>query len=185
MRIIAGHYKGTQLFTPVGLETRPTADRVRQTLFDILLHAEWGGQDLIQDRFVLDVFAGTGALGIEALSRGAKQGFFCEKNKATRQILEKNLQHCHCTLNSVVYKDYLTIPVAQNPCHLVFLDPPYRQNLIPHSLEVLENKHWLSIQSIIITEIAQDEKLVLNDCYHLLAERNFKNTCLKIWKKRK
>ncbi len=185
MRIIAGHYKGTQLHTPTGLETRPTADRVRQTLFDILLHAKWGGYQLIQDSIIFDVFAGTGALGIEALSRGAQKAYFCEKNKSTRQVLEKNLHHCHSISNSVIYENYLAIPMAKFPCQLIFLDPPYRQNLILQSLSVLENKHWLSLQSIIITEIAHDENLVLKDTYALLTERRFKNTCLKIWRKNK
>ena len=185
MRIIAGKYKGTHLYPPAGLETRPTADRVKQTLFDMLIHAEWGGQYFLQDSLVLDAFAGTGALGIEALSRGARKGFFCEKNKSTRQVLEKNLTRCHCHLNSVIYSDYQALPITEHPCNLVFLDPPYRKNLIPYTLQTLENKNWLSTRSIIITEIAQDENLMLNDNYHMLAERNFKNTCLKFWVKRK
>ena len=71
MRIVAGAWKGRVLTAPQGLETRPTADRVRQALFDILLHAPWSGRSLIEGASVMDVFAGTGALGLEALSRGA------------------------------------------------------------------------------------------------------------------
>lgn len=182
MRIIAGNYKGTQLYTPTGKTTRPTADRVRQTLFDILFHAEWGGKKLFDQTIILDAFAGTGALGLEALSRGGEKAFFCEKNQTTRQILKRNLQHCHADTNSVVYKDIFTIPTARCPCHLLFLDPPYKQNLILPTLQTLQNKQWLTNHTIIITEIANDENLTLDETYTLLTERKIGTTSLKIWK---
>ena len=80
MRIVAGAWRGRRLNAPVGQETRPTADRVRQSLFDMLMHAPWGGRSLLDGAVVLDAFAGTGALGLEALSRGAARAVFFEQD---------------------------------------------------------------------------------------------------------
>src|SRR6185437_13151353 len=78
MRIVAGTWRGRTLVAPQGTDTRPTADRVRQALFDMLLHAQWGGHDVLEGAHGLDLFAGTGAFGLEALSRGAAHATFVE-----------------------------------------------------------------------------------------------------------
>ena len=94
MRIVAGAWRGRTLVAPPGQGTRPTADRVRQALFDMLLHAAWGGRAVIEDAMVLDVFAGTGALGLEAMSRGAAFGCFIESDAAALQALRANVAAC-------------------------------------------------------------------------------------------
>ena len=91
MRIIAGAWRGRALQTPPGDTTRPTADRVRQALFDMLLHAPWGGRATIDGARVLDVFAGTGAFGLEALSRGAAFATFIEQDRAALVALRANI----------------------------------------------------------------------------------------------
>src|SRR5215469_740010 len=91
MRIVAGTWRGRGLTAPPGTETRPTADRVRQALFDMLLHAPWGGRDAVEGAQVLDVFAGTGALGLEALSRGAAHAIFIEHDGAALAALRANI----------------------------------------------------------------------------------------------
>lgn len=181
MRVIAGQYKGMQLYTPTGKETRPTTDRVKQTLFDILLHAEWGGKRLFNHTTVLDAFAGTGALGIEALSRGAKTACFCEKSREARQVLEKNLHRCHLLPSATLFNDLWTLPVASSSCDLLFLDPPYGQGLIIPALHHIRKQQWLTHNTVIVTEIAWEEKLDLNESYALLTERKIGTTYLKIW----
>ena len=98
MRIIAGLWRGRALLAPSGETTRPTADRVRQALFDMLLHAPWGGRNLIEGARVLDVFAGTGALGLEALSRGAAKACFIERDRAALAALRalEQVRTCVC-----------------------------------------------------------------------------------------
>jgi 16S rRNA (guanine966-N2)-methyltransferase len=94
MRIVAGAWRGRTLVAPPGQGTRPTADRVRQALFDMLMHAEWGGRDAIDGAVVLDVFAGTGALGLEALSRGAASACFIENDPTALRALRANVAAC-------------------------------------------------------------------------------------------
>src|SRR5580658_2652265 len=94
MRIIAGAWKGRTLKAPPGNATRPTADRVRQALFDMLMHAPWGGRGMLDGALVLDGFAGTGALGLEALSRGAADAVFFEQDVAALACLRANVAVC-------------------------------------------------------------------------------------------
>lgn len=94
MRIVAGAWRGRALVAPPGQGTRPTADRVRQALFNTLIHADWGGQSVIEGAVVLDVFAGTGALGLEALSRGASRAVFIECNEPALRALRANIASC-------------------------------------------------------------------------------------------
>ena len=128
MRIVAGAWRGRVLQAPPGDTTRPTADRVRQALFDMLLHAPWGGRDAIEGARVLDVFAGTGALGLEALSRGAAFATFIEQDRAALAALRANIATLRAAGRSAVLAgDALaTEPLAASdaePCSLVFLDP--------------------------------------------------------------
>jgi 16S rRNA G966 N2-methylase RsmD len=94
MRIVAGAWRGRSLVAPPGQGTRPTADRVRQAVFDMLMHAEWGGRSAFEGAVVLDVFAGTGALGLEALSRGAASACFIESDGAALKALRVNIAAC-------------------------------------------------------------------------------------------
>ncbi|MDI2112777.1 16S rRNA (guanine(966)-N(2))-methyltransferase RsmD [Commensalibacter nepenthis] len=182
MRIIAGRYKGTTLYTPTGKETRPTSDRARQTLFDILLHAPWAGNAFIENAIILDAFAGTGALGLEALSRGAQKAYFFEKNMQTRQVLEKNIQLCRANAQSILYKDVLTSTLSNCLCNLVFFDPPYHQQLIPITFEHLQRNQCISKDAFIITETAIDETLLMDQSLTLVNERKVGAAYLKFWK---
>lgn len=120
MRIIAGQLKGRRLVAPAGLDVRPTSDSLRETLFNVL------GASVVGAR-VLDGFAGTGALGLEALSRGAASAVFVEPEARARRALEANLRACAvepaCT---VVRGDFLRAPIDGAAVDLVLLDPPYR-----------------------------------------------------------
>ncbi|CAI3942889.1 MULTISPECIES: 16S rRNA (guanine(966)-N(2))-methyltransferase RsmD [Commensalibacter] len=182
MRIIAGNYKGTTLFTPIGKETRPTSDRARQTLFDILMHAPWAGKKFMENAIILDAFAGTGALGLEAISRGAQKAYFFEKNVQTRQTLEKNIQLCRANSVSILYKDVLTPPLSPCSCNLLFLDPPYHQELIPIALKKLQQQKWILPDALIITETAINEELPINQSFDMINERKIGAAYLKFWK---
>ncbi|MCT6879286.1 MAG: 16S rRNA (guanine(966)-N(2))-methyltransferase RsmD [Commensalibacter sp.] len=184
MRIIAGQCRGTRLKAPKGDHTRPTSDRMRQTLFDMLTHPVWGGTNCVQDSYVLDAFAGTGALGLEALSRGAKSACFFENNAISKHILQENITHCRMQPFTKIYNNILHPPLAEQPCSLIFFDPPYRHNLILPALTQILNKGWLSSTALLITETAIDESLALTKQFFLLTERKLGVSCLRIWQYR-
>lgn len=157
MRIIAGAWRGRALSAPPGDATRPTADRVRQALFDRLMHASWAGRAAIEGARVLDAFAGTGALGLEALSRGAAHATFLENGRATLAALRANVAACRaegrCT---VLPADALRPPPGQG-CGLVFLDPPYGQGLVGPAVAALTAAGWIRPGGLIVAEIGRDD----------------------------
>lgn len=156
MRIIAGAWRGRVLATPAGQGTRPTGDRVRQALFDSLSHAPWGGR--IAGAQVLDGFAGTGALGLEALSRGAGKAVFFETDPAALTALRANIAGCKAMARCAVLGDIRAAPLGK-PCDLVFLDPPYGLNLLVPALARLRLMGWLASGAIVVAEIGRNEAL--------------------------
>ena len=169
MRIVAGAWRGRTLIAPAGSATRPTADRVRQALFDMLLHAPWGGRDLFDGAHVLDAFAGTGALGLEALSRGAAQASFIEQDAAALAALRRNITACGAAAQCrVLTGDVLRAPSGE-ACGLVFLDPPYGQDLVRRAIASLQTAGWIAAGTLIVAEAGRDESLELP--MTLLAER--------------
>ncbi len=161
MRIVAGAWRGRRLVAPPGSATRPTADRVRQALFDSLLHAPWGGRTLFEGAQVLDAFAGTGALGLEALSRGAARATFFESDGAAMAALRANIAACRagaaCT---VLAADATLPPPAPAPCRLVFLDPPYRRGLAARTLDALRGQGWIERGGLLVIETAREEQAI-------------------------
>lgn len=152
-RIIAGRWRGKPLAAPAGLLTRPTNIRARQAVFDILLHAPWAGPSFLQSARVLDVFAGTGAYGLEALSRGAIFATFIESNRDAITALRANLYACKAEqISRIVAADVLHPPQG-SPHNLIFLDPPYARNLVPPALAALSKADYFSLNAIFITEI--------------------------------
>ena len=180
MRIIGGVWRGRRLAAPHGARTRPTADRVRQALFDILVHAPWAGPEAIEGTRVLDVFAGTGALGLEALSRGAGHSSFIENDRTALAALRANIASCEandrCT---IVAGDALSAPPG-DPCGLVFLDPPYEQSLLTRAVERLRVGGWITPGTLIVAETQRQERLVLPGS--LLAERPHGAARLSFWR---
>jgi 16S rRNA (guanine966-N2)-methyltransferase len=180
MRIVAGAWRGRTLAVPVGTVTRPTADRVRQALFDMLMHAPWGGRALIEGAQVLDGFAGTGALGLEALSRGAAHAIFVEQDRAALAALRANVSACRagerCT---VIAGDVLALKGGA-ACGLVFLDPPYGQELVPRALAVLRRAGRLAAGAVIVAETGRDEAGPGPE--EVLAERTHGAARLTIWR---
>ncbi len=181
MRIVAGTWKGRTLTAPPGLDTRPTADRVRQALFDILLHAPWAGRSLIENALILDVFAGTGALGLEALSRGAARAVFVEQARPALAALRANIAACKAVDRcEVLAVEALSMPTGPK-ADIVFLDPPYGRDLIPKTLTRLRAIERLGEGTLIVAETGRDEPAPVDDP---LSERVHGAACLTIWREK-
>lgn len=158
MRVITGIAKGMKLETLDGDETRPTSDRVKESIFNII-------QFDIEGRRALDLFAGSGQLGIEALSRGARSAVFVDNSGAAARVIRNNLEKTRLLGNSRViqsnYDSYL------RTCHeqfeLIFLDPPYQSKMLQKSLEIISEFDILAIRGIIICEHPDTGKLSFTD----------------------
>ncbi len=171
MRIVGGCHKGRGLAAPPGRGTRPTADRAREALFNILAHASFTDFSLA-DALVLDAFAGSGAVGLEALSRGAAKAFFFDTDTVALAITRKNVNILGEEARTEIRRaDATRPPLAGTACDLIFLDPPYGKGLIERSLEVLLAKGWISEQSLIVGETAKSEELSIPPGFVLLEER--------------
>ena len=157
MRIIGGAWRGRRLAAPPGVATRPTSDRVRQALFDMLLHAPWAGRESVEGAAVLDAFAGTGALGLEALSRGAATAAFLERDRAALTTLRLNITACGAPERARVLEADTLRPPRGTPCTLVFLDPPYRGELVARGVAALDAAGWLAAGALLVAEIGRDE----------------------------
>jgi 16S rRNA (guanine966-N2)-methyltransferase len=157
LRIIAGQWRGKSLVAPPGQVTRPTNIRARQAVFDILLHAEWAGGSFMQSARVLDVFAGTGAYGLESLSRGAIFATFIENNHGALATLRTNISNCKAEkVSYLIAADALNPP--QGSAHnLIFLDPPYAKNLVPLALGTLSKMNYFSPNALFIAELGPDD----------------------------
>ncbi len=154
-RIIAGRLKGRRLSVPSGRDVRPTTDRMRERLFSMLSHARYPA---FEGARVADLFAGTGALGLEALSRGASAATFVEQARPSLKALRANIE----TLGAadcckVLAMSATTVPKAEAPYDFVFMDPPYRKNLLDPTIKRLLAQGWLGDQSTLVCELASDE----------------------------
>ena len=178
MRIIAGTLKGRPLLAPPGGATRPTADRVRQALFDMLMHAPWAGHGFLAGATVLDAFAGTGALGLEALSRGAAHVTFFEQDRAALAALRANIAACRAEDRCIVLSiDALRIPGGEK-ADIVFLDPPYGQDLVARALARLRATGRVGAGSLIVAETGRDEPPLEVET---LAERKYGAAQVTVW----
>lgn len=180
MRIIAGAWKARTLAAPPGLVTRPTSQRTRQALFDMIQHAPWGGRAVLEGATVLDAFAGTGALGLEALSRGAATAVFFETDPAALKALRANITACGATDGARVMARDVLRPGRGVPHSLIFLDPPYGQELVQRSLNVLRSEGWLAAGSLIVTEISRLDQVA--ETGSILARRVYGAAQLLVWR---
>lgn len=160
LRIVAGKYRGRPIAAPPGADIRPTSDRARESLFNILEHgriaADLGVE--IKGAHILDAFAGTGALGLEALSRGAKHVTFIENARAARKCLLENLKSCDEQENATILdRDATSPPPTKQPVGIAFLDPPYRADLLEPSLVALNQRGWFSDTTLILAELASGD----------------------------
>lgn len=175
MRIISGHLRGKNLQSPLDGTTRPTSDKARQGIFNILEHAPWSNG--IEGQNVLDVFAGTGAMGIEALSRGASFAAFIENGRNALKVLGDNVNYCDLQNISKILKTDVR-KIAKKPANLpifniVFMDPPYGKELLPTTILSLAEGGWINSETIIIAEYKKGEGFTPPPAFEILREVNY------------
>ena len=183
MRIVGGRLKGRSLVSPSSRDIRPTADRLRESLFNILIHAY---DDPIADARVLDLFAGTGALGIEAVSRGAAFALFVDNGAEARALLRNNVEALGLGGVTKVYRRDATNLGAAHPMEpfsLVFLDPPYRMKLAEKALTSLRDGGWLAPGALIVVEEAGDAEFAAPQGFEQLERRTYDDTELVFLRK--
>ena len=158
MRIISGKARGTKLYTLEGMNTRPTLDRVKESIFNII-------QSEIDGAKILDLFAGSGAIGLECLSRGAEKAVLCDKSKEAIEIIKKNIEKTHMEEKTQVFNtDFETCleNVKNQQFDIVYLDPPYATDYILKSLKKIIELGIVKKESIIIME-TDDEQRILKE----------------------
>ena len=177
MRIIGGAYRGKKLISPQDSLTRPTSDRVRENLFNILSHRFSFN---FQNKCVLDLFAGTGALGIEAISRGASHGTFVENHKPAIKILKENTIP-FAAQASILEEDALKTlnQPAINPYDLILIDPPYETVFLSIILEKILENQWISDIGLIVVEVKKKTPVPALDRIHIQEVRAYGNT--ELW----
>ncbi len=176
MRIVGGRLKGRNIASPSSRDIRPTADRLRESLFNILIHAY---DDPIAGARVLDLFAGTGALGIEAISRGAAFALFVDNGAEARALMRNNVEALGLGGVTKVYRRDATNlgpahPMA--PFSLVFLDPPYAKKLADKALISLREGGWLTGGALLIVEEAKAAEFTAPAGFEELERRQYDDT---------
>lgn len=181
MRIIAGLAKGRKLLSPVGMGTRPTLDRIKQSMFNIIQNYTYGA-------VAVDVFAGTGSLGLEAVSRGAKECHLIDKGSETFALLKENVANlgfgdkCHC-YNMDSYKALELFIQKKMVFDIIFIDPPYAKDMIPPAVELVTKGKLLSPKGIIVSKIDSSESIFEgNDEIVLFDHRKYGNTTVCFYK---
>ena len=176
MRVVGGRLKGRNLASPSTQAIRPTADRLRESVFNILIHAY---DNPIDGARVLDLFAGTGALGIEAVSRGAKFTLFVDNGAEARALLRNNVEALGLGGVTKVYRrDATNLGSAHpvEPFSLVFLDPPYRMQLADKALVSLREGGWLVPGALVVVEEAKAAAFTAPPGYEELERRVYDDT---------
>jgi 16S rRNA (guanine966-N2)-methyltransferase len=183
MRIVAGKFRSATIEAPRGLDTRPTSDRVRQALFNVLEH---GASHVDFERCrVLDLFAGSGALGIEALSRGAKFALFIEDSADARAAIRRNVEALKLTgVSKIFRRDATILGPAQTlqPFDLIFCDPPYGKGLGEKALQSAVEGGWVAKDAIVVLEERADLEIHLPDAFEIIDQRDYGDTQIVIGK---
>jgi 16S rRNA (guanine966-N2)-methyltransferase len=178
MRIVGGTHRGRKLFGPDDEDDalRPTSDRARESLFNILEHGRFSadGTSLVRGARVLDVFCGTGAFALEALSRGADAATLIDKDPAAIALVHRNLAALGESARArVVQTDAINPPRASDVHTLAFLDPPYRSGLAARVLTALDAAGWLAPGALCVVEVERRETVDPPSGFDLLEERNY------------
>lgn len=181
MRIIAGQLRGKKLLSPKGDVTRPTADRARETLFNILDSMFKKNGSCWSDLIFCDVFAGSGSVGAEALSRGVKKCIFFEKDHYVINVLRKNISEIKRGI--LVQSDALKPPKAQESVDVVFMDPPYSKNLWQPALTAFYKQGYIHLKTLVIIEIDRDETINIPNGWCLIQKRCSGRNCFLFFKK--
>lgn len=175
MRIIAGRAKGKKILPPEDMVTRPTLDRVKENIFNII-------QNRVVDAVVIDVFAGTGSLGLESVSRGAKECYLVDRYPVTFKRLQQNVKslkfenECVC-LNMDSYNALKNFAKKKKVFDLIFIDPPYAKEMIPPAIDIVGKERLLEEDGLIVTKIDSSEEIFEgNNDIVLINHRKYGNT---------
>ena len=177
MRITGGNLGGRNLVSPGNMAVRPTSDRARQAIFNILAHKDFGIDFTLEGIAVADLFAGSGALGIEAISRGARYCLFVDEDADSRALQRENVEGLGLTGMTKIWRRDATDLGPFNtgsggPFGLAFLDPPYGKNLIPPALKSLSEGGWLTANALVVVETGAEETFD-HGGFTLLDERHY------------
>jgi 16S rRNA (guanine966-N2)-methyltransferase len=177
MRIVGGRHRGRKIIGPQdeSAALRPTSDRARESLFNILEHGRFSpdGTSLVRDARVLDVFCGTGAFALEALSRGAAAATLIDQDPAAIALVHRNVAALGETKARVVQADATKPPRATDAHALVFLDPPYRSSLAAPALAALDEAGWLAPNALCVVEVERREPFSAPPGFTALDERSY------------
>ena len=181
MRIVAGKFRGARIEAPKGLATRPTSDRVRQALFDVLVHG--APRFSFEGARVLDLFAGSGALGLEAVSRGARFCLFIDQSSDSRAAIRRNVEALGLTgITKIWRRDATSLGEAGTlqPFDLVFCDPPYGEDLGERALAAAAGGGWIAAEAIAVLEARADRKIAWPAPFAEIDRRIYGNTAIAI-----
>lgn len=182
MRVITGIAKGRKLFTPKNNRVRPTTDRIKESIFNII-------SDRIDDCFFMDCFSGTGSMGIEAASRGAHEIYLIDNHKESLQVINKNIkitgfnENMH-VLPMDIFRGLEYLKDKKIKFDIIFMDPPYNLNIITQCIEEISNKDLLNDNGIIIAE--HDKNYLLNEQIgniRVIDARNYGNSSITLYEK--
>jgi 16S rRNA (guanine966-N2)-methyltransferase len=189
IRIVGGGWRGRKLEAPADLAIRPTGERQRESLFNILAHGRYapGGVSMLQGAAVLDVFAGTGALGLEALSRGAATALFLDNGAAAKRLIEANIAACKAHGMARLVAGDATNPAAPPiapwaPANLAILDPPYGEGLAEKALAALAAKGWLAPGAVCVVETGEREEFSVAADFALEDERRYGKSSFRFFR---
>jgi 16S rRNA (guanine966-N2)-methyltransferase len=179
MKINSGKYKGKKLLSPDNYDIRPTSDKARSGIFDVICHGLLEKLNIskklsLKGLNVLDIFAGTGAFGLESISRGADFVVFIEKDKHAVKIIEKNIKSINSYEQTEIFnQDATKLNLKSHKFDLVFLDPPYNKNLVIPALEAVFEKDLLKKKSLVIVETQKNEQIETPDKLRLVKEKKY------------
>ena len=185
MRIVAGKHRGRNIIAPKGMEVRPTSDRVREAVFNILEHRAIGrgGTSALVNARVLDAFCGTGACGLEALSRGAEHSTFLDISNTALDLCRRNIAALSEQVRTdVIRTDCLKSNYPTEPYDLIFMDPPYNEGMAQKALVNFGHIGWISNEAVCIIETGPDELLNIGATFILLEDRRYGRTRIRIFR---
>jgi 16S rRNA (guanine966-N2)-methyltransferase len=190
MKVTAGKYRGRNIESRPDKNLRPTSSRVREAIFNLLVHGKFMKQeDFVRDdnpsalegRKAVDIFCGTGALGLEAMSRGVEHVTFVDQDSKILAITRRNVEHFGEQSHAqFIRSDSTRLPRAPMKHELAFVDPPYNKNLAPKALESLRDQGWLAHGAVVLVEHAKKEDLTVPEKFYLVDTREYNVTRISI-----
>lgn len=182
MRIIAGSLKGRKLTPPTDESIRPTSDRTRESIFNLLMHGHYGGDDVI-GQHVMDLCCGTGAVGLEAISRGAERVTFIDQSRKALELARANALHCGVTSKChFLQSDVRSIPATNTPAALAFMDAPYAAPLLAPAYAKLRAGHWLNPGALLVAELPFTQTPPVLPSADYLDMRKYGKATIHLWR---